>query len=150
MEELYVTPKCSLQWNCKGELKTSEVHILQNLSASLLPGIIQLDTILQVIHSKAAAKTNKFTDESMNKRNGWMGLQHDQSPFSQMHSCVFQVFEVTGLLSRHSVRSPAHEERMEGILPILFGSSVPSMWLGPTPASNWKLPSMLRACMKLI
>jgi len=33
----------------------------------------------------------------------------------EMHSCVFQVFEVNGKLSRRSVRSPTHVERMEGI-----------------------------------
>lgn len=69
-----------------------------------------------------------------NKISGW--VCNVIKGVVQMRSCVFQVFEVTGSLSKRSVCLPVHQERMEGILLILSGSSAPATWHRPTPASN--------------
>lgn len=82
---------------------------------------------------------NEVTDESINEKE--VDWSVTRSKHFQMHSCVFQVFEVTGSLSRHSVSSPTHEECMKGMLLILSGASAHPRGLAqhPLPIENFRM-----------
>lgn len=93
-------------------------------------------TSCNVIHfkkckMKQSEKTNLQMTQWVKKTSKW--ACNMIKVLFQMHSCVFQVFEVTGSLSKRSVCLPTHEERMEGILLILSGSSACPRGLDPHP-----------------
>lgn len=87
-------------------------------------------------------KKTTFKLESMNNKNKWMGLQNDQS------TAVF--FKCLKWLARCQGAMCACQPMRKGWIPYYrYYLGARFMCPGRTPASDRKLPSVLKVCMKL-
>ncbi len=84
----------------------------------------------------------------MNEKK-WMGVQHDQSTFPNAQLCFPSVWSDWLIVKTQCVlANPWGTDG--GHITDTICIFCPSTWPGLTPASNWKLPSALKVCMKLI